>query len=456
MPITISERFFDVELRPPGWPEDADLRRASDWLTSFMTPDEWRRRRFAALDRFVNTATGHLVEDNSGTGQFFASEDQFAWYLFLAQANLDHPTVYDFMYGSRVLPVLRVIGRNLELLLAVDGINERVKRLVGPERGQPNGALFELLVAAAYRREGAEVRFPPENPGVRKTHDLDVLLNNKLWAVECKRMELGEYTERERETARQLWLPIARELQARGHSVLAKVQFVAELGSIPCEYLARHAVRWLKGGTLTPHSWSDEYAVGTISRLDFTQLQSVLATDDVAINSSRMQELLTGQYKRNAKIIQLLHVKLADNPLYVAECDQAVVLDWESHSQAAIDGKARDVLKRLADGVRQLPDGRPGVVHISLEAVDGMEVESARYKKVLRSITGFDPQGKQLEYVYVNWFAPESPPDMGEAFDETCQWSGFRPGHLRPLKDGMLVLSSDAETREGVHWESLN
>lgn len=453
MPITISERFFDVELRPPGWPEDTDLRRASDWLASFMTPDEWRRRRFAALDRFVNAATGHLVEDKSGTGQFFASEDQFAWYLFLAQANLDHPTVYDFMYGSRVLPVLRAIGRNLDMLLAVDGINERVKRLVGPERRQPNGALFELLVAAAYRREGAEVRFLPENPGVRKTHDLDVLLNNKLWAVECKRMELGEYTERERETARKLWLPIARELQVRGHSVLAKVQFGAELDSIPSEYLAHHAVRWLGSGAPTPYAWSDGYASGSISRLNFTQLQSVLETDDVAINSSRMHALLTGQYKRNAKIIQLLHVELADNPLYVAGCNQAVVLDWESHSPAAIDGKARDVLKRLADGVKQLPGGRPGVVHISLEAVDGMEVESARYKKVLRSITGFDPKGKQLEYVYVNWFAPESTPEMGEAFDETCHWSGSRPGHLRPLKNSMLVLPSDAETREGVHWE---
>ena len=146
---------------------------------------------------------------------------------------------------------------------------------------------------------------------------------------------------------------------------------------------------------------------------------------------------------------------MAENPLYVAECDQAIVLDWESHSPAAIDGKARDVLKRLADGVRQLPDDRPGVIHIGFEAVDGDDVERLRYDKVVRTITNFDPQGKGLEHVYVHWFAPESSPNRSEAFDETCHWAGRRPEHLRPLRDDMLVLAPDGPTREGVHWDGM-
>ena len=44
--------------------------------------------------------------------------------------NLDHPTVYDFMFGSRVLPNLRSIGRSLDLLKGVEGVGQRVQKSV--------------------------------------------------------------------------------------------------------------------------------------------------------------------------------------------------------------------------------------------------------------------------------------------------------------------------------------
>lgn len=455
MSVKIAPDFFEVDLRPPGWPDDPDLRHAVDWFISFMSADEWRSRRFAALERFLNAATGNLAEDPSGVGRFFSADDQFAWYLFLGQANLDHPTIYDFMFGSRVLPILRSIGRSLDLLKEIEGIGQRVQRIVGAERRQPNGGLFELLVAAAYRREGAEVRFLPEQPGVKKMHDMDVRIRGREWSVECKRMEIGEYTEKERARARELWLPTAHEMQRRGLNVLAKVRFASELDDVSPEYLARHTIRWTSGGFLVPHRWEDMHGSGSIGRLDMSRLKALLKTDDVALHSPRMMELLTGEYKRNAKVIQVLLAKMAENPLYVTECDQAIVLDWESHSPAAIDGKARDVLKRLADGVRQLPDSRPSVIHIGLEAVDGDDVERLRYDKVVRTITSFDPQGKELEYVYIHWFAPESSPTRSEAFDETSHWSGRRPGHLRPLRDDRLVLAPDIATRDGVHWDGM-
>lgn len=455
MSVQIAPNFFEVDLRPPGWPDDPDLRRAVDWFTSFMSADEWRSRRFAVLERFLNAATCSLAEDTAGVGRFFSADDQFAWYLFLGQANLDHPTVYDFMFGSRVLPTLRSIGRSLDLLKGVEGIGHRVQRMVGAERGQPNGGLFELLVAAAYRREGAEVRFLPEKPGVRKMHDMDILIRGQKWAVECKRMELGEYTEKERSRARELWLPTAHEVQRRGLNVLANVQFASELDDISPEYLARHTTQWMSTASIGPHRWEDRHGSGSIGKLDMSRLKALLKTDDVALHSSRMMELLTGEYKRNAKVIQVLLARMAENPLYVAECDQAIVLKWESHSPAAIDAKARDVLKRLADGVRQLPAEQPGVIHIGLEAVDGDDVERLRYDKVVRTITSFDSQGKELAYVYVHWFAPESSPTRSEAFDETCHWAGRRPGHCRPLRDEMLVLASDVAIRDGVHWDGM-
>ncbi len=98
------------------------------------------------------------------------------------------------MFGSRVVPILTAIGRSLNLLQSVSGVDERVRRIVGPERSQPNGGLFELLVAAAYRRAGATVAFRPERPGTAKTYDMDVCLSGStlLWNAKGWRRALTE------------------------------------------------------------------------------------------------------------------------------------------------------------------------------------------------------------------------------------------------------------------------
>jgi hypothetical protein len=420
-----------------------------------MNSDEWKERRLAALQHFIDSATGRGT-DPTGKGRFFDENDRFAWYLFLGQAYLDHPTIYDLTYGSRVVPILTSIGRGLDLMKSVGGVEARVRRMIGPEKGQPNACLYELLVATAYRRAGADVTFLAERPGVAKTHDMDVFINGTNWAIECKRLEDGDYAEEERTRARELWQPLAHAFHRKGLSVLATADFVQEMSAIPDDYLFQKAKMWLDADALYPLGWSDEYSVGKLQRLDLRPLQQVLATDDVAMNSSRMHELLLGHYKRNAHIIRSLRIKLADNPLYVDSCDAGCVFNWASRSEASIDRRARDVLKRVAEGCRQLPLGRPGIVHIGFEAVDDMEVEAVRYEKVMRSLANFDPQEKQLEYVFVTWFAPESPPDTVMAFDETCHWQAIRPEHVKPLDNSFLVQLPSTESRSGVHWRPRN
>lgn len=451
--VWISPDFFEVNLKLSDWPEDVELRSGVNWLLAFLEPEDWKRRRFATLQRFLDSASGESAREASDKGRFFDERDQFAWYLFLAQAFLDHPTIYDFTFGCRILPVFRAIGRSVKLLRSVKGIDTRVQRMIGPEKGQPNACLFELLVAIAYVQRGATVSFLEERPGVAKTHDMDVVLDDVAWAVECKRMEVSEYGEKERAISRELWMPLAQSFYKRGLDVICTVDFLVEMHLVPKTYLFSKASQWLEGGGLVPVTWSDLLSVGRIQRLDLSPLREVLKTDDVAMNSSRLHELLTGAYKRNAHIITALRVLRADNPLYLAECDTGTVFDWDSRSIGSVDGKARDVLKRLSDATKQLPDGRSCIVHIGLEAVDGMDVERARYEKVINSIGNFDPGTKQLEYVYVTWFAPECPPNNQGAFDETCHWQAVRKLHPRPLAEGLLFLSPEVPSREGVHWE---
>jgi hypothetical protein len=107
----------------------------------------------------------------------------------------------------------------------MDGFKHRATDLVSKGKAQPNGPLFEMLVAGAYARAGAKVAFRPEKPGEAKSYDLDVELKGRRWAVECKRMEGGEYHEQERERMRALWKLPCFLLVQEAHSTMLVVNF---------------------------------------------------------------------------------------------------------------------------------------------------------------------------------------------------------------------------------------
>lgn len=441
--------FFDPpEHRPDAWPDNPELRRAVEWFKSFMSHEQWIQRRERAARSLYLSAMGV----DSGDGRFFDTKDSFGWYLFLAEALLDHIGNYDYVFGSRVVPIFQSIGRDLDLLLQVEGVEPRIQRIVTKERAQPNGGLFELLVAACYRRVGAHVAFVDEKPGEEQTHDMDVTLRGQTWAVECKRMEVGEYGERERLQVGKLWSASSRRLAQLERSTLCRASFHVELSSIPADYLAEKVHRWLTSGR-EGLSWDDAIATGSIETLDLKPLRSVLATDMVLSSSHRILELLTGRYVRNAQYQTLLKIHPCDyNPRYVEACEHAVVLHWESLSDAALNAKARDIRKKLSEATAQLPEGRQSVIHIGFEAVEGDRVERLRYEKILTTARQFDPGDKQLEYVYCHYLVPESPPDQCWAFDETMQWCAIRSKHTKPLEGGFLVLPA-AGNRTGPHWQ---
>jgi len=435
--------------RPHDWPDAPELRRAVDWFKSKMAAGEWEARRLVAAGRLYDAAL-HNITDTKG--RFFDTRDTIGWYLFLAEANLDHVWNYEPVFGSRVIPIFKAIGRDFDALKAVPGIEDRVAEIVGKNRSQPNGGLFELLVASAYVREGANVAFVPEQPGVAKTHDLDATIGGVTWAVECKRMEMGATSERERNRIRELWNPIGHHLARAGRSVLAQVEFHVSPDELPDDHLVRRAAP-IVSGTLKSVAWDDTSSSGRIGPLDMRPVKAVLADNFLMQGSSRLMELLTGSYARNMPYNTVLKVKFSDNPRFIKDLDLAVVLKYEVTADAAIDAKARDIFRKLREANQQLPQDRPSVVHIGFEAVEGDRIEKARYEKILATTARFDPEGKPLEWVYCHYFVPESPPDQSWAFDETTQWAAIRPQHPKPLDQPFLVIPESADGRTGPHWQ---
>ncbi|WP_249172284.1 hypothetical protein, partial [Burkholderia vietnamiensis] len=92
--------------------------------------------------------------------------------------------------------------------------------------------------------------------------------------------------EDERREVRALWLPVGRALYQKGLNVLCTADFHVEMSSIPGDYLAMKASQWLSSGGLFPLTWSDAISAGKIERLNLQPLQKLLATDNVALNST--------------------------------------------------------------------------------------------------------------------------------------------------------------------------
>ena len=261
--IHFPANFFVCQAGTPD-SDDPDIRRAVNWFKSFLTEAEWTERRNRVANRLYDAA---LQKTQDEKGRFFDENDTFGWYLFLGEAYVDHIHNYEPMFGSRIVPLLQAIGRNLDLLKHVPGIDERARKLLTKAKGQPNGGLFELLVAGAYLRTGAEVAFVDESRRSGKKHEMDIRLGGRTLAVECKRLETSQYGEAERARARVLWKPAASGLTNLKRSTFCDVQFTAELRAVPDEYLTEHVQRWL-ASSLPNLFWHDELGYGIVGDLD--------------------------------------------------------------------------------------------------------------------------------------------------------------------------------------------
>ena len=307
------------------------------------------------------------------------------------------------------------------------------------------------LVAAAYVRDGATVSFKPERPGLGRTHDIDVVIADQDYAVECKRMETGAYGERERTRVRELWGPATELLATAERSFFGSVDFHVPVFDVPERYLVERVQAWMSSG-MPSLLWDDEVARAAIGDLDLDPLREVLEDNDVLVNSTRLQELLSGRYIRHANYLQATRHRQGISPGHMTECDLAILLRWQCLAPASVEAKARDVLRLLSSANDQLPTDRPGIVHIGFEAVEGDAVERVRFDKIMASTAAFDPRGKPLLYVFCHYLVPESPPDQAWAFDETVQWSriGRESGKVPYIP--FLVLPPSEKTREGPHW----
>ncbi|GAY22824.1 hypothetical protein SFOMI_3386 [Sphingobium fuliginis] len=430
---------------------DAESIAAIEWMVAQAPPTDWQSRLdrvsetfFAARDRW---AAGDRIA-------LFDPSDLIAWYVFqgTAYATASERRNWVEHEAFRIAPVFRRLGQLLPDLRKVSGVEQRVATLMSGGRSTPDNGIYELLVAGAYARRGwRQITFVPEQPGVARTPDLDVRRGRSRWAVECKRVGQSEYSALERDRA-DLMSGLAHAVCERAAASLdIKIAYLDELSRVDEAYLANHVAAFLDGG---PPHWKDAFGEGFLAHIDRAQIDAVLRHDDVYFGSSRMIELLIGDYHMAVDYdVRGDWEPSAERPFHATTLGRVSVVSWLSVSDEAARRKARHFRSMVSGAASQLPGDCPGVVHVGYETTGGNSVDGRRHGLNLAQIATFQPGASRLQWVYGNYMTPEHSVDRNEsaALSETTAIYPVRGRrNTEPLPNHMLFMDEDGDP--GYHW----
>jgi hypothetical protein len=421
------------------------------WLKSFV-PAEQMRARIDAAKQNLMLARERMRQGESAP--LYDPKDTAAWYILQAETFATDRAHWTPEGVLQSVPFLTRIGQELPLLLTVGGGEERAARVMLNERSQPDGGIFELLVSLAYRRGGwGRVEFVPETPGCGPTPDLHVFRKGSRWAVECKRMAPSPYAAREKTIGDRLAGPVHAFCLETDKAIVVEVKYKIELDDVPDSYLFERVKAVTSRGTIG--AWDDDISAGRTRPVDWPLVRQVMSKDDVYFGASRMIELLVGYFVHEAAYsLEAKWRPAALRPEYASAIYHASVVSWVSRAEQAVRRKARHFRKMLAEAERQLPDDRPGVLHVGIESSAGAAVDYARHISNQFQTRSFSLSKSRLRWVYGNYFAPERTTRFDEtwAIDETMV--PYRVGSHRtpwPLP-GHLLVSPEGVSRAGVHW----
>lgn len=426
---------------------DPVVSPAVDWLGSFVDPDSLQKR-ISHQEKKYHEAI--VARQNGEMEVCFDEKDKISWFLLQSQSYASDRKVFDYNQICQIVPYFRQIGLNLELIKKIPGIKTRATRMMGSEKSQPESGIFEILVAAAYARNGWKVQFVDETPGISKQPDLHVRKPGTRWAVECKRLKNSTYQIMEKIEAQRISHNFHQWCRRSNRSLIAEVIFQNELSDIHSDFLIEAFNLGEDVSHLQGRYFSGENAHVRFRPVKWDLLKYVMDVDDVFYGSSRMIELLTGQHQLRAEYsMSAIWKPSCLRPAYAEKINQASVVTWWSESINAKKRRAKHFKQTLSKAEQQLPGDRPGVVHIGCPGQFDNDVEGQRHFYNWLYLCDFMKTNSRLRWVNAHLLKPEYTTNFDEtwAFQETTiPYRVGRHNTKNPLLHEMLVVPKE----EGV------
>jgi hypothetical protein len=206
------------------------LERAFKWFLSFLPAGEWALRK-AAIERDLEAIFASTKPRAEGIDYYrlIGPEDQIGWYLYLVETSLYDPRSCEVNQASRILPVFRRLGMDVDVLPTIGGLNEKVLDVLNHSKAQPASVLFEMLIALVWKRNGwNDVAFIPADP-TEKRPDIRAANGADEWFVETKRLTTqSAYSLKERGKWSKMWSRLKGAMVAAGAPLLLDITFHVE------------------------------------------------------------------------------------------------------------------------------------------------------------------------------------------------------------------------------------
>lgn len=362
---------------------------------------------------------------------------------------------YNVSEGARIIPIFHRIGQDLNQVLQIKGIEDKVKKLVATNAEEADSTLFEILTALLWKKNDWDVTFLPES--TTKTPDIKATNGFKTFFVECKKFtKYSKYTMDERQKWVELSAPLSGLLMREKLSYVFDITFHTELKHLARDFIKDELCEKLKFSVPPCQLISNEFWSVHVSPVNIKAIQVHLRNNYVKLPSNQLNQLIGGKIDSDKNFMCDFKGKIenfGDNrphTQYLDELDFAYGIFWKCDNSNAVQAKSRDIETKVKEAVKQFPTSSPSIVHVGIEAYDGREVEQERYYKILNTVANanFIMKDKDLQWLYCHLFQTYSPPDMSWVADETVYDFGkFLPA---PLKFHTMLVPPTKE--EGMHW----
>lgn len=436
---------------------DKYLRTGIAPFLSLMSDEKWQRRRGDIIEVLRNIERGVELEKAKAIR---VREDEIGWYLFLCEQALDDPLCMDVSQVARAAPFFAAIGSRWQYADRVVGLDKKIREILHKAKKDPDGLIFEILVALSYAAKGWRVELLDERPPA-KSPDMVVRKNEIEIYVECKRLQRRtSYAERERNEFLKLWDAAKHILWKNQQWVWFKGMFHVEISSLPEDFLANVFQNSLPIGSGEILVYSGAEATIHARLIDKHAVWKHLQNWQVKTNSPMLSHLLGGNWApmnssvSMANLVKQAYVNGCDAPVlgtYIQEMNWACGFTRDFDSKASLDKKAKDITSLLADAISQVPSDKASIIHVAAETMEGKDVERLRTKKVMQSVPSLALQKPVLAIRFHRFQANQTIDKLWE-FDETVerfQVEGFTDVDIPEN----VVTPERTELRNGSHWE---
>jgi hypothetical protein len=409
-----------------GAEEDDDVRAALAWFAAVSgNPQAFVERLTRAQEayRTVTASPNYIGQDS----KLDATQDVVGAFLAQAKSLLDDRRSYDLSLASQIIPWLKQIGRNANVLPYIPGASERAIRMLRAETVAPDGVMLELVMASNYAADGFDVSFIEEALGQARTPDLRICTSGlpEPIFVECKRLRRGQYEIREQAQHQKLFRKAAELINERRLSVHLDVTYTKELREVPVGYVADRLMRALSSPIITPrgYPWKDDCGFGIVRPANLAAVHQDICHSTLYFGP-KLARLLSGNAVRESGY-QLAAQVVPDkrDPRFIDSIQYGSVVTWQCIAPAAIQKKGRYVKTKLAEVDQQLKGHGAGIAHLAMDMELQCESSDLRRARNIEAITAFEPDSDLLA-IYVHYLVPRISESHAWIVDETVDRFG--------------------------------